>query len=204
MDPYHTHVLHLIVFTGTGRLAVAEFHDVEDAKRIFDTNFFGMMDLNQLTLPLLRESHGRVIMVSSLVGLVGNPKGSVYSASKFAMEGFSDSLRREVKHFDISVSVIEPAVVNTEFHQKVQSASPYNEHNVEKAVGLYPMFHDATYKQKRHQQLTKGSNCSVATDAIVHAITSRTPNTRYTVANINGTPATFIAYSIGSFSRCYF
>ena len=61
----------LINNAGIGRLSVAEFHNVNDAKAIFNTNFFGMLDITQLSLPSLRASEGRIIMISSLAGLVG-------------------------------------------------------------------------------------------------------------------------------------
>lgn len=81
---------------GISRTSPAEYHLLQDAKEVFDTNFFGVMDLVQLTLPLLRESKGRIIMVSSVAGKVGRPMSGVYTASKFALEGFSDCLRREM------------------------------------------------------------------------------------------------------------
>ena len=56
---------------GISRRMVAEFHDMEDIHRVFDTNVFGLMDLTQLTLPLLRESKGRVVMISSVNGKIG-------------------------------------------------------------------------------------------------------------------------------------
>jgi len=81
---------------GISRTSPAEYHLVQDAKQVFDTNFFGVLDLVQLTIPLLRDSKGRIIMVSSLAGLIGRPLTSIYTASKFALEGLSDCLRREM------------------------------------------------------------------------------------------------------------
>lgn len=60
--PPHTHT--------TGRV-VAEFHDISDVRRVFETNLFGLMDITQLALPLLRQSKGRIVMISSLAGSVG-------------------------------------------------------------------------------------------------------------------------------------
>lgn len=188
---------------GVGRLAPAEFHDMSDARDMFDTNFFGIMDLTQLTLPLLRESKGRVVMISSLAGLVGNIKNAVYSASKFALEGFSDALRREVAHFGISVSVIEPAFVKSPIHHKENTIKAYSDPSdtAEEAVAaLYPALYSAEFIAKRVAGGLRGDDPIVTSTAIEHALTAKRPSTRYTVGNYNGTPATLIAYLVRTVS----
>jgi len=184
---------------GVGRLSPAEFHAMTDARDMFDTNFFGIMDLTQLTLPLLRESKGRIVMISSLAGLVGNIKNAVYSASKFALEGFSDSLRREVAHFGISVSVIEPAFVKSPIHHKENTVKAYSDPSdtAEEAVAaLYPALYSEEFIAKRVSGGLRGDDPIVTSEAIEHALTARRPSTRYTVGNYNGTPATLIAYLV--------
>jgi NAD(P)-dependent dehydrogenase (short-subunit alcohol dehydrogenase family) len=184
---------------GVGRLSPAEFHDMGDARAMFDTNFFGIMDLTQLTLPLLRESRGRIVMISSLAGLIGNIKNAVYSASKFAVEGFSDSLRREVAHFGISVSVIEPAFVKSPIHHKENTIKAYSDpsDSAEEAVAaLYPDLYSEEFIAKRISGGLRGDDPIVTSEAIEHALTARRPATRYTVGNYNGTPATLIAYLV--------
>lgn len=112
-----------------------EYHNLDDAKKMFDTNFFGAMNLIQLTLPLLRESQGRIINISSFTAIAGPPLAGVYAATKGAIESFSDSLRREVAHFGISVSLIEPCYVATsllsaassESHTAVRQVPPPND-----------------------------------------------------------------------------
>ena len=95
-----------------------EFHPITHAKRLMDTNYFGSFHLIQMTLPLLRQCHGRIIMLSSFVTSFPVPKGGMYTASKCALDGLSDSLRRELSPFDISVSVIEPGMVFSQMNRK--------------------------------------------------------------------------------------
>ncbi len=85
----------LVNNAGVCRTMPFEFHTVEDARNVFDVNVFGVMNITQTLLPLLRASQGRIVMISSICGFIGMPVSAVYAASKFALEGMSDSLRRE-------------------------------------------------------------------------------------------------------------
>ena len=179
---------------GISRSSPAEYHDIGDAKRVFDTNFFGVLDLVQQTLPLLRESKGRIIMISSIAGLIGRPLSSIYTASKFALEGFSDSLRREVAAFDISVSIIEPAFVRTPIFDKIASVSTHKiEDQISKSSNDPAVIH---YEQlitksaaKKKAMVAKASEPIVTSEAIEDAAVNEYPKTRYAVANANGMPA---------------
>eukprot|EP01038_Epipyxis_sp_PR26KG_P007079 gene7079-9663_t len=90
-----------------------ELHQLDDIKSLFNVNVFSIIDLIQLTLPLLRQTKGRIINMSSVAGFGSKRLSGVYSSSKFALESLSDALRQEVSHMGISVSVIEPAYVKT-------------------------------------------------------------------------------------------
>lgn len=85
-----------------------EFHALKDAQAIFDVNYFGLMRVTQKFLPLLRQSKGRIINVSSILGALTVQELGVYSSSKHAMESLSDALRRELRPLDVSVSVVQP------------------------------------------------------------------------------------------------
>ncbi len=88
---------------------------IEEAKDQIDTNFFGMVRMTQAVLPYMREQHkGLIINISSLGGLVGIPFQAFYCASKFAIEGFTEGLRIEVKPFGIHVANINPGDYKTE------------------------------------------------------------------------------------------
>jgi NAD(P)-dependent dehydrogenase (short-subunit alcohol dehydrogenase family) len=103
----------LVNNAGQARLLPLECHALADARKLFEVNFFGAMKLTQLCLPWLRQSQGRIVFVSSFAGIFAAPFGGMYSATKFALEGFADSLRREVSPFGISISLVEPGYIKT-------------------------------------------------------------------------------------------
>ena len=85
---------------------------MEQVRRQFETNFFGLSRMTQLVLPGMREQRsGRIIMMSSIFGLFATPGRGYYQATKHALEAISDSLRLEVKPWDIKVSIIEPSPI---------------------------------------------------------------------------------------------
>ena len=85
---------------------------LEQVRRQFETNFFGLSRMTQLVLPGMREQRsGRIIMMSSIFGLFATPGRGYYQATKHALEAISDSLRLEVKPWDIKVSIIEPSPI---------------------------------------------------------------------------------------------
>lgn len=105
----------LINNAGAGYYGALEDMPVVDAKYQFEVNLFGAARLIQLILPGMREKkYGKIVNVSSVSGKFSFPMGAWYSASKFAIEGLSDSLRNEVKQFNIDVIVIEPGGTKTE------------------------------------------------------------------------------------------
>lgn len=90
----------------------------EDARRQFEVNFFGVTFLTKAVLPFMREQKsGSIINVTSIAGKIGWALGSYYHASKHALEGWSDSLRMEVKQFGIDVVIIEPGAIKSEFYE---------------------------------------------------------------------------------------
>ncbi len=88
--------------------AVEEFSE-EEAKAQFETNFFGLLNVTQAALPIMREQgNGHIIQVSSILGLVTLPVLGLYNATKFAVEGLSETLASEVAGFGITISIVEP------------------------------------------------------------------------------------------------
>jgi NAD(P)-dependent dehydrogenase (short-subunit alcohol dehydrogenase family) len=88
----------------------------EVLQRQFDTNFFGTLNLTNAVLPIMRrQGQGRIVMVSSILGRVAMPWRGAYNASKFALEGITDSLRLELCGTDIKVSLICPGPVSSRF-----------------------------------------------------------------------------------------
>jgi NAD(P)-dependent dehydrogenase (short-subunit alcohol dehydrogenase family) len=117
---------------GVGFFGPFEEVDLEKANRCFEINVTGTAALLQAFVPNMRERRsGRLIVMSSLVGQIPFPFESIYSASKFAVEGLVLSLRYEVEPFGIEVALIQPAQVSTSFAAKIHTlppeGSPYRE-----------------------------------------------------------------------------
>lgn len=101
---------------GFGIAGPVEYTSIEDARRQFDINFFGVLRVCRATLPILRQQRsGTIINIGSIGGLIAIPFQSMYSASKFALEGFTESLRYEVAPCGIRVVLVEPGDHRTAF-----------------------------------------------------------------------------------------
>jgi NAD(P)-dependent dehydrogenase (short-subunit alcohol dehydrogenase family) len=106
----------LVNNAGYGSYGALEDVPMDEARRQFDVNLFGAARLIQLALPMMRaQKGGRIVNVSSIGGKSGEPFGSWYHATKYALEGLSDCLRIELKPFGIDVIVIEPGAIRTEW-----------------------------------------------------------------------------------------
>ena len=98
-----------------------ELADLDEARALFEVNFFGALATTQAFLPFLRESKGRVINMSSVSGRFAFPFAGIYAASKYALEAASDALRRELATAGIKVILIEPGSVQTPIWDHVAS-----------------------------------------------------------------------------------
>jgi len=119
---------------GIGIGGPLELTDIEDARRQMDVNFMGMVRFIHYVLPVMRKQRsGRIICLSSIGGLMGLPFQGMYSASKYAIEGYCESLRLEVRSFGIDVVVINPGDFATSFTARRKKVDP--------EVGkLYPQY----------------------------------------------------------------
>lgn len=101
---------------GMGIGGPLEFSSLEDAQRQMDVNWMGMVRFLHFVVPIMRrQGSGKIICFSSIGGLMGLPFQGLYSASKFAIEGYCEALRLETKGFGIKVTVIEPGDFSTSF-----------------------------------------------------------------------------------------
>ena len=150
---------------------------IDEVRRQFETNVFGLARLTQLVLPgMRRQGWGRIINVSSMGGRLTFPGGGYYHATKHAVEAISDALRFEVRPFGIDVVVIEPGAIRTAFEETSLSTmspngdSPYGELNevVTKRV-------QATYRGRL------AAEPSVVAKVIEKAASARRPKTRYVI-----------------------
>lgn len=165
----------LINNAGYGSFGAVEDVPLSEARYQFEVNLFGLARLTQLVLPQMRiRRSGRIINISSIAGKIGEPHGAWYHATKFAVEGLSDSLRMELKQFNIDVVLIEPGPIITEWNsiarEKLLQVSG-NTAYADLAKKHFNMF-------ERADRL--GSKPIVIAKAIVKAVNAKRPRTRYT------------------------
>ncbi|WP_329195390.1 MULTISPECIES: SDR family NAD(P)-dependent oxidoreductase [unclassified Streptomyces] len=109
---------------GAGFVGTIEQHDMEQVRSVMEVNFFGVVELTRIALPHLRASGGRVITVTSVGGVVGQPFNESYCAAKFAVEGFMESLAPVAASTGVQVAVVEPGAVASEFVNNVRLDVP--------------------------------------------------------------------------------
>jgi NAD(P)-dependent dehydrogenase (short-subunit alcohol dehydrogenase family) len=158
-----------------------EFLPIERLKHQLDVNVVGQIAVTQAFLPLIRKSKGRVIMMSSIAGRTALPFVGPYCASKSALEALTDALRMEVKRSGIKVSIIQPGKVKTPIWQK----------SIDAIDGLIEKFPPAAHQhyQKAFEKLRRrsiqsgdrGIDPNVVVMAVLDALTSPRPRTRYLV-----------------------
>jgi short-subunit dehydrogenase len=122
----------LVNNAGFGITGPVEHTPIQEAKRIFETNLFGALRMIQAVLPAMRaRGSGTIVNVASLAGRTAAPLDGLYSATKFALEGMSESLHYEVGHFGIRIRLVEPGVFETGFSGNVArhglDQPPYDE-----------------------------------------------------------------------------
>lgn len=112
--------LHAVVNNaGAGHVGTLEIDGVDAARRVMEVNFFGVLNVTHAALPHLRASRGRVVTVTSVGGVVGQPFNEAYCAAKFAVEGFCEALAPVAATVGVGVSIVEPGAVASEFVSNV-------------------------------------------------------------------------------------
>lgn len=123
---------------------------------------------------LIRSQKARIINISSGLGKLALPNAGVYSSTKFALESFSDSLRRELVQYDVSVTVVEPAYVQSDIHGKWTG----KDNVMAKAKEVYPWLLDDKAKAKYESCIKNASPATVTSAAIYAALHDKYPETR--------------------------
>lgn len=162
---------------GFGLYGAVEDIPIEEAKRQFDVNLFGLAKLTQLVLPHMRKQQkGLIINTSSMGGKIYTPLGAWYHATKHALEGWSDCLRLDVAQFGINVVILEPGAIRTNFGNVMVSQL---EKYVEKSAYSEMIKMVINASQNAYAEGSDASDPSVIADVVVKAVKSKNPKTRY-------------------------
>jgi short-subunit dehydrogenase len=161
----------LVNNAGFGILGAAEESSIEQVRSLFDTNVLGVVRVTNAVLPTMRaQGGGRILNVGSGLGLIPAPFNSHYSATKHALEGYSESLDHEVRGFGVRVAVIEPGVTNTSFEASaIPADAPLIDYDDLRAK------YDLAYGKAMNAADTAES----VADTIVRAARDRNPQLRY-------------------------
>jgi NAD(P)-dependent dehydrogenase (short-subunit alcohol dehydrogenase family) len=162
----------LVNNAGVGLLGGAEESSLEQAKSLFEVNVFGLIRMTKAVLPTMRRQRaGRIINISSVMGLIPAPFMALYSASKHAVEGYSESLDHEIRASGVRVVLVEPAYTRTAFEGNVFQA--------DQRLEVYQSARANAEGVLRDGMKTADTPELVAT-AVVKAATDAKPRSRYT------------------------
>jgi len=158
--------------------AGAEESSIDQARSIFDTNFFGIVRMTRAVVPhMRRHGSGRIINIGSVLGFLPMPYGALYAATKHAVEGYSESLDHELRTRGIRVSVVEPAYTKTQFDANVlepdAKLDEYRE--VRAALG-----------KRLKELMAVADQPSVVADVVLQAASAARPKLRYTAGGVAG------------------
>ncbi|MBL1099471.1 SDR family NAD(P)-dependent oxidoreductase [Streptomyces coffeae] len=156
---------------GAGHLGTLENETVADVREVMEVNFFGVLHLSKAALPHLRASSGRLITVSSVGGVIGQPFNEAYCAAKFAVEGYMESLAPVAAALGVTVSVVEPGAVATEF---VNNINLDRDAEVA-AAGAYAPTLRAYLERTAAQFLNGAQTPAEAARTVLEALTADTP-----------------------------
>jgi len=175
IDNRHRRIDVLVNNAGYEHHGAVEELSMDEIKTQFETNFFGAVRVTKAVLPTMRKQRsGTIVNVSSIGGIIGVPLNSAYVGSKFALEGFSESIKYELEGFGIKVILIEPGAVNTNFLDNAKQAqttmnpdSPYAEFSKKISEGVRESFKSSSSSPKQ------------VAEVILSAIKSEKPNTSF-------------------------
>ena len=149
-------------------------------RQTFEANFFGWHDLTRRVIPTMRaQGHGRIVQNSSVLGFAAAPWRGAYNATKFALEGLTDTLRREMAGTGIAVSLIEPGPIASRFRINARA-------QFERWIDWKASARRADYEALMDRLYDDGPGkfelpASAVTRVLIHALESRRPRARYRV-----------------------
>jgi len=163
---------------GFALMGAVEDTSIEEAKAQMETNFFGVLRVCRAVLPVMRkQGSGYLINISSLAGVLGLPFSGLYSASKFALEGMSESLRLELRRFGVRVVLVEPGDFRTQLPAKRRIARASGKNDAYRAA--FAQFQTAQEKDE-----AKAPTPEPVAYLIERILRSRAPGLRYSVGMI--------------------
>ena len=156
--------------------AAAEESSIDQARAIFETNFFGLIRMTRAVVPhMRRQGTGRIINIGSVLGFLPMPYGALYAASKHAVEGYSESLDHELRTRGIRVSVIEPAYTKTSFDANfLEPDAKLDEYRAVRE----------SVKQRVNEVMATADHPGVVADAVLRAATAAAPKIRYAAGKL--------------------
>ncbi len=163
---------------GVGLLGGAEESSITQAQRLFDVNVFGVARVVNAVLPVMRkQKSGRIVNMSSILGLIPSPYNAFYASTKHAIEGYSESLDHEVRSFGIRVVLVQPGVTRTSF-----------EENLTRADQPLPVYQSERIRSENLMRtwVEKGDDPQVVADTVVKAATAKKPKLRYSAGKQSG------------------
>lgn len=172
---------------GIGYYSSIEMADIQQARDMFEVNFWGSVRLTRRFLPIVRANKARLVFVSSVAGLVSASGWGYYSASKHALESLVDALRLEMNAFDVSVSGVLPGYINTSFKETMTVNQGMSRADIDRLdrssreFQVYDKIYSAENYNNAYSFRWHSYDVSYTTDAIAHAITSAYPRSRYFV-----------------------
>jgi short-subunit dehydrogenase len=166
----------LVNNAGLGLVGGAEESSVSQVQALFDVNVFGVIRVTNAVLPAMRRRReGRIINLSSILGLVPAPYSAHYAATKHAIEGYSESLDHELRAFNIRVAVIEPAGTRTVFEQNTFQPDAVLSDYDQARTGAQALLRD---------QMATADSPEVVAETVVTAATATQLRRRYTAGKV--------------------
>ncbi len=169
----------LVNNAGNNIAGAVEDLSIEEFKEQFETNFFGLIRVTKVVLPIMRkQNNGIIVNLSSIAGKMAIPLNSAYVSSKFAVEGFSESIRYELEDFGIKVILIEPGVIKSNFYENIKMSK-------NSLIDPKSAYQPITQKifEAFLPMLEYAFPTKIVADVILEAVNSDNPNIRYAVGD---------------------
>ena len=166
------HLVNNAGYTVTGAL---EETSIEEARQLFETNFFGVLRVTNAILPAMREAgSGRIVNISSVVGFLPSPYMGIYAASKHALEGYTETLDHEVRRYGVRALLVEPTYTKTKISGNSKSARSTLEVYADQRKRVVEVM---------EQETERGDDPRIVAEAVFRALTVKSPRLRYPVGN---------------------